>query len=47
MVQAKAIPARVGVFFERFWLTLIGVHSGHDNRRPLRPVMSLKASVLS
>jgi hypothetical protein len=37
MVFKESFPERRGHFFGPFWLTLIGVPSGHDNRRPLRP----------
>jgi len=37
MLLEEAFPARRGAFLNRLLLTLIGVPSGNDNRRPLRP----------
>jgi hypothetical protein len=37
MLLPRPFPARRGPFLGRILLTLIGVHWGHDNRRPLRP----------
>jgi hypothetical protein len=39
MLLQGAFPARRGTFLSRIFLTFIGVPSGRDNCRPLRPYL--------